>query len=70
MQEAFYAGGGTDDAAKDTATHVTEFIEFTHDRECPFILTDDGWQKVGEEGFAYFTINEVYQYWRDNIKEK
>lgn len=56
--------------AKDIATHVVMFIDYTHDVDCPFILTDDGWQKVGREGMAYYTTDEVYQYWIDGLKIK
>ena len=64
-----YIKGG-DDAAKKIIIHIMEFIQWLHDNtdDTRDIDNDSLWWVIPLE--YYIPIEEVYQYWLTNIKNK
>jgi len=55
--------------AKEITTHVFEFMEWANNADVQYDL--GRWPMTGENDSEYcqFTTEELYQYWRTNIKD-
>ena len=59
-------------SSKDITAHVFEFIRWCF-QECPFVIGENANRKVIAMSVKYgnqYTLEELYKYWLNNVKDK
>ena len=57
-------------ATKEIATHITKFIEWMFEKECFYGELSNKYLSAVTSELKFDSLEEVYQHWKDNIKEK